>query len=602
MSTKKLLWMALYLMAVALFAPTRSQAQSGAWSQLSAGTGPSARKGHTAIYDAHNHRMIVFGGESSSGYQNDVWAVRLGCSTPTWSQLSPSGTAPQAREDHSAIYDPTGNRMIVFGGEGTTLHGSTPVETLFNDVWALSLGSSPAWSQLSTSGTSPCPRSGHTAVYDALHGRMIVFGGVVPFCSQNSPLCGNTIETQGNFALTLSSLAWTPYVCSEDANCVAHNGATCTTDARPSPREYHSAIFDGSNRIIIFGGWYEDEAFSDTRSWDVSSALDGTWANMSPGGTSPGNLQNHRAIYDTTHNRMLVFGGDDGDLQNGLTYSNTTYALSLGSSPSWSTLSPSGTAPAARSFSSAIYDPIGDRMLVFGGTNGSTDYSDLWALTVADATAPAQVTNLAASLDCGSGVVTVTWTAPGDDGRSGTACSYDLRWYDHTITTSNWSSAWHLSAPTPQAAGGSETFQDSDLPACTTFHWALKTTDDAGNVSVLSNNAGVTVPCDGCGGFARPAPVDRLALFAPTPNPTRGVLQIAYAIPLPAGGSSAQLGIFDVSGRRVRLLRQGPLGAGAHAEQWDLRTENGSRVAAGLYFVRLRVGGERLTRPILVSQ
>ncbi|MBN2391001.1 MAG: hypothetical protein JXR84_09765, partial [Anaerolineae bacterium] len=140
------------------------------WTQLSpAGTLPAAREAHSAIYDAPNARMIVFGGKNISGGDlNDVWALDL--STPgaeTWTQLSPLGTLPAARFSHSAIYDAPNARMIVFGGRG------------FNDVWVLDLSTSGAetWTQLSPSGTLPEAREGHSAIYDAANARMIVFGG-----------------------------------------------------------------------------------------------------------------------------------------------------------------------------------------------------------------------------------------------------------------------------------------------------------------------------------------------------------------------------------------------------------------------------------------
>jgi len=42
--------------------------------------------------------------------------------------LSPTGTPPSARYDHTAIYDPLRDRMVVFGGFD---------ETRLNDVWEL---------------------------------------------------------------------------------------------------------------------------------------------------------------------------------------------------------------------------------------------------------------------------------------------------------------------------------------------------------------------------------------------------------------------------------------------------------------------------------
>src|SRR2546425_1512563 len=91
---------------------------------------PSARYLHTAVYDPVHNRMVVFGGYAS-GYDlvSDVWALSL-TGTTAWTKLNPSGT-PSPRHLHSAIYDPVRNRVVVFGGYQ---RGEPP---FLNDVWAL---------------------------------------------------------------------------------------------------------------------------------------------------------------------------------------------------------------------------------------------------------------------------------------------------------------------------------------------------------------------------------------------------------------------------------------------------------------------------------
>ncbi len=69
-----------------------------------------------------------------------------------WSQATPSGSTPGARTGHTAVYDPLKNRMIVFGG--TDAHGNR-----YNDTWTLSLEGIPAWSQLAPAGILPAPRA-----------------------------------------------------------------------------------------------------------------------------------------------------------------------------------------------------------------------------------------------------------------------------------------------------------------------------------------------------------------------------------------------------------------------------------------------------------
>jgi hypothetical protein len=153
------------------------------WTQLSpAGTPPSPRNSHSAVYDATSNTLIVFGGNSSSTVYNDIWTLShangLG-GTPTWTKLSPVGPLPPARTLHSAVYDSVSNTMTIFAGYNGV---SIPDATVYNDLWILSnangLGGTPAWTPLSPSGVLPPPRAAHVAVLDSNSGKMIIFGGI----------------------------------------------------------------------------------------------------------------------------------------------------------------------------------------------------------------------------------------------------------------------------------------------------------------------------------------------------------------------------------------------------------------------------------------
>ena len=84
--------------------------------------------------------------------------------------------------------------------------------------------------------------------------------------------------------------------------------------------------------------------------------------------------------------------------------------------------------------------------------------------------------------------VQLTWTAPGDDGSVGTAAQYDLRYSTSTITAANFDAAlrWNT-APTPAAPGTSQTTTVTGLTPATTYYFAIKTGDDAGNWATISN-------------------------------------------------------------------------------------------------------------------
>src|SRR2546422_4649056 len=131
---------------------------------------PSPRYRHTSIYDPAGQCMIVFGGTNGAGaFYSDTWRLSL-TDSPAWTPLTPEGPTPPRRASHSAIYDPVRNRVLVFGGIGPN-GGLVDLA----DVWSLSL-SDTTWSQLQPSGEGPSARSSHSAIYDPVRDRMLIFG------------------------------------------------------------------------------------------------------------------------------------------------------------------------------------------------------------------------------------------------------------------------------------------------------------------------------------------------------------------------------------------------------------------------------------------
>ena len=108
-------------------------------------------------------------------------------------------------------------------------------------------------------------------------------------------------------------------------------------------------------------------------------------------------------------------------------------------------------------------------------------------LASADVTAPAAISNLALSAPSDS-AMTASWTAPGDDGSTGTATGYDLRYSTSAITSGNFSSATVVAGePVPQAAGTPQSMTVMGLSPSTTYFFAIKTSDEVPNTSAISN-------------------------------------------------------------------------------------------------------------------
>src|SRR5579864_420247 len=202
-----------------------------------------------------------------------VLVVSQYLSAQTWTQLSPTGGPPPARQSGSTSFtDPNTDRLIMFGGSGAETD-STSCSAVggffvngrcnFNDAWVLTnadgLGGTPAWTQLSPA-TFPPARGAHSEVYDTANNRMIIFGG----CNGGCDPILNDVWVLSNANGLGGTPAWTQ-LC-DSASCGGAQGS-------PQARLENMAVYDpASNRMTIYGG--EDSSgnnkFQDV--WVLSNA------------------------------------------------------------------------------------------------------------------------------------------------------------------------------------------------------------------------------------------------------------------------------------------------------------------------------------------
>ncbi|HET7538843.1 MAG TPA: kelch repeat-containing protein [Polyangiaceae bacterium] len=152
----------------------------------------------------------------------------------------------------------------------------------------------------------------------------------------------------------------------------------------PTARAAH-AMVTTSDSAFLFGGLGVDGPLADTWAWKDA------WKELCPAGActrAPSARASHRMAFDPASKRVLLFGGSDG--------------LPLGDSWEWSdgngwqqtcesaTNRVAGEggaagagfapcAPPARDDHAMAYDPISQRVLMFGGHDGRTELGDLWA-------------------------------------------------------------------------------------------------------------------------------------------------------------------------------------------------------------------------------
>jgi len=285
------------------------------------------RGGHSMVYDPAHDRVIVFGGHGSS-YLSDVWGFSL--ATNKWALLVPGGYGPGGREGHGAIYDPVGLRMIVFGGhyEDTSRHFT-------NDLWELTLGDVVEWHELAPTGPIPGARSAFGAVYDPVRHRMLVHGGI------NDQ---SGVEPDNLWALSLDgTLAWSQ-VQTQD-----------TLRGRAYPIDVYDPVDDAL--LACGGGSYPQTS-------ELLLASPARWNAVLPSRPlpTPGPRSRHAVVHDTRRDRFVVLGGDFSPVDS------ARWSFDPERPDPWrSALGPAAPQGWFESWQGTVYDSLGDRFLMIAG-------------------------------------------------------------------------------------------------------------------------------------------------------------------------------------------------------------------------------------------
>ena len=313
------------------------------------------------VYDDQHGRTIMFGGYTGfNGPVNGVFAVGLSGYVDQWATPNLTGTPPSARYDHSAIYDRTGDRMVVYGGSSNTGDCS--------DLWALNRtggqdlsSNNYQWVQLPNVG-GPGPLSGHSAVYAEIsptNRKMIIFGG--------------RLTSNG----TLKSETWSYDLVNQTWQQLS------TTGQAPAARADHAAVYDYSyKRMFIFGGVKSTGATNEVYYLDITTNV---WAKAQFTGPKPAARSNMTVVLSPYADfSMIVFGGisDQGAL---LSDAWSVRVLGIQYGASWSQITPTGVLPGDRQGQVAVYQGAG-HVLVAGGRWYSSSYqldelfNDTWTL------------------------------------------------------------------------------------------------------------------------------------------------------------------------------------------------------------------------------
>lgn len=228
--------------------------------------GPSARSRHATAFDTMRRRLIVFGGRYRAGTTglyttyNDVHALRLEADgSHLWSPLTTRGTPPPPLSSAAAVYDPLGDRFIVFGGN-TSNDGATFAPN--GRVFALALSDN-TWSELVPTGGVAPARLFHAMALDAQRNRLVVFAG-----GDANAFLGPFFNDVVTF--DLSTRAWAPLTLS---------------GTRPLGRIRPSMVADPDrDRMLVFGGHDDGQLGETNELWAINLAAN-RWDKLRGGDT-----------------------------------------------------------------------------------------------------------------------------------------------------------------------------------------------------------------------------------------------------------------------------------------------------------------------------
>ena len=163
------------------------------------------------------------------------------------------------------------------------------------------------------------------------------------------------------------------------------NWASCPATIRPGARGHLPMAYDSvRSKLIIFGGFTQSNTLWAPDTWEYSAAAE-TWAKvhdgLSPGVGNPSARYYHCMVYDTFNNKTVMFGGqlviDIASL------SNETWTWNI-TGTSWTKETTTGS-PSARRSATMVYDSARHVCVLFGGWDGNAD-DETWEYNAATTT------------------------------------------------------------------------------------------------------------------------------------------------------------------------------------------------------------------------
>lgn len=278
------------------------------WQRLDV-EGPTARGRHMMAYGDGlvwmlGGRYRVDGGSGEYTLFPDLWTFDpLG---PNWRRVSVSGPQPEARVNGTLAWDAKRDELWLFGGNASASGaGYSPLA----DVWVFDPETS-AWRQ-EIFADAPAPRLFHTALYDHVRDRVVVFGG-----ADETAFNQNATYFSDVWALDLDLIRWDRL----------HDGS----GAAPEGRFWSRWVYDTERDSYLLFGGHDDETLGNRNdAWEFLPD-EGVWVQLALGDTfnAPANgfcdfpadfttvdsslperRNAHTMVWSPTCRRAVAFGG-----------------------------------------------------------------------------------------------------------------------------------------------------------------------------------------------------------------------------------------------------------------------------------------------------
>jgi len=517
--------------------------------RLLAPSGPPGRWQHAMVYDEQWDALRVFGGNlnhwnAAASPANDLWSISLvglnalAAGAPldsTWKQEWMGNSAPEARIGHAAVYDARivfahiperfdpsvgllgrwsklttapkrisdyphmfllRNGKVFYAGNGPESDASSKTSYVLdtNDTWIAS-------SQSGFNGGSS------VLVGTQTQDKVLKYGGRFVATKEQKTATINTVT---------GSTAWSTF-----AENLGHTN-----------RRFHNLTWLPTGKLLLTGG--RDQGHQPVKATNMWDPATGQWllqetllapdleerqyhsaalllpdgrvlaaSGLVPGVFAPASATIFAPPYLYNGPRPVI-QSSPSQVSHGEVFEITTDPAPIASiclirpgavthgfnqGQMYVPLSSSGTPPNLQVVAPASTNvaPPGEYLLFV--VNGAGVPSIAKWVHLPDQEAPGQVTDL--EMLVGPSSVNAYWTPAGDDGYTGQATAYELRYHTQWITESNWNQA-AIGATGPGGGGNVLVF---GLDACRLYYFAVKTRDNANNWSPLGNVASCMTWC-----------------------------------------------------------------------------------------------------------